>query len=272
MTEFQQLSPVELFTRTLQLFKKPDDFLYRGDNVSSYERDFKNYMHELFSNLERGKDPVKRDKLVQLVSLRDQHGLSILGYILLLGKYGGLYHLYSYVKNDDEIQNIISSRLNSELASVLTYYSSDINKLIEYIIVIKRYVPSFKLSVENVKLIGYMMAIKVLVVVFELPNMSRPIEIPNQFVPYVEPPPLPPPPSQQFPSPPSQQFPPPPPPLSYSLLGPPSHPPPLHYPHLFSYSQPPPPPPPYSNGGTRKNHKRHKKQMRKHASKKSKHA
>ena len=271
MAEFRQMPPEELFTRTLQLFKmRNEDFMYRGDNTSSHETDFKYYMNELFRNLEHEKDHVKRNKLVQLVKLRDQYGLSILGYILLIEKRGGLRNLYSFVKHDDEIKNIISSMLNSELSFILTHYfpDSNINNLIGYIIEIKQYVPSFALSVENAKLIGYMMARDKFKSVFDLPNMSRSFVIPDHFVPYVEPQPLPPPGpppyTQQYPGPPSHPPPPGPPPGPYP-------PPPLPYPHLPSYPQQYPPP--FSrNGGTRKNHKRHKKQMRKHASKKSKHA
>jgi hypothetical protein len=213
----------------------------------------------MFHNLEgansiitREKDPNNREKLVQFVNLRDQHGLSILGYILLLGKSDGIHNLYSYVKHDKGMQDIISSSLNTDITSVLDYYSlqSKIINLIDYIKRIKKYVPSFQLSEENAKLIGYRMAKDAFKPEFELRDirMFPRFTIPDSyapFVPYVTQPP---------PGPPS--------------LPPP---PPLPYPHLPSYPQQYPPP--FSrNGGTRKNHKRHKKQMRKHASKKSKHA
>ncbi len=229
MTDFTKFTPEELFTRTLQLFKIPDeDFIYRGGTVSANEMPFKNYMHDLFMNIESNKDFNALNKPMRFVTLRDHNGLSILGYILLLGKTGGLNHLYYYVQYDEGIQNIISSSLNADLTSVLDSYSleSKINDLIDNIKQIKAYVPSFQLSEENAKLIGYRMAKDALHPEFELrdirlfPNFA--IAIPDRYVPYV------------------------------------------------THTQPPPGPF-YRNGGTRKNHKRHKKQMRKHASKKSKH-
>lgn len=230
-TEFTQLLPEELFTRTLQLFKIPDeDFIYRGSTMSLHEMPFKKYMHTLFTNIQSKQDPNAFQKLNNFVKLRDHNGLSILGYILLLGKSGGLNNLYSYVKDDKDIQDIISSRLNADLTSVLDYYylQSKIGDLIDNIKRIKEYVPSFQLSEENAKLIGYRMAKDAFKSEFELrdirlfPNFA----IPDRYVSY------------------------------------------------DTHTQPPPGHPPpsfYRNGGTRKNHKRHKKQMRKHASKKSKH-
>ena len=111
---------------------------------------------------------------------------------------------------------------------------------------------------------------------------------PPPFPPHVQqwnhPPPPPPyfpgPPPPPFPGPPSTPHPPfpgpPPPPFpglqQYHIPpGPPPHP-------MQQWNPPPPPGPPpgqpyqqYRYGGTRKNHKRHKKQIRKHASKKIKH-
>lgn len=264
MTDFTRLSPEELFTRTLRLFKIPDeDFIYRGDAVSIHEMPFKNYMHDLFMNIESNKDFNALNKLRQFVTLRDQHGLSILGYILLLGKTGGLNHLYYYVQYDKGIQDIISSSLNADLTSVLDSYSleSKINDLIDNIKQIKAYVPSFQLSEENAKLIGYRMAKDAFKPEFELrdirlfPNFA--IAIPDSYVPYVtQPPPGPPPPPPSYPP--------------HSYPPPPGPPPQTQYPYTQQYPGPLHSPF-YRNGGTRKNHKRHKKQMRKHASKKSKH-
>lgn len=275
MDDFTKFTPEDLFTRTLQLLKIPnEDFTIRHD-WSNHEREFKWYMYKMFNNLERAndiitveKDPNNREKLRQFVTLRDHHGLSILGYLLLLGKTGGISNLYGNVQHDKDIQDIISSSLNADLTSVLESYSleSKIDDLIDNIKLIKAYVPSFKLSEENARLIGYRMA-KDALHPFELPDIrSFPrFVIPDRYVSYdthTQPPPGPPPPSY----PPPHSYPPPP--------GPPPGPPPqTHYqPPPYTQQYPGHPPPIfYHNGGTRKNHKRHKKQMRKHASKKSKH-
>lgn len=268
MDDFTKFTPEDLFTRTLQLLKIPnEDFTIRHD-WSNHEREFKWYMYKMFNNLERAndiitveKDPNNREKLRQFVTLRDHHGLSILGYLLLLGKTGGISNLYGNVKHDEGIQDIISSSLNTDLTSVLDSYSlkSKIDDLIDNIKLIKAYVPSFQLSEENAKLIGYRKAKDAFKPEFELrdirlfPNFA--IAIPDSYVPYVthtQPPPGPPP---------------------HSYPPPPGPPPQTHYPPSPYTQQYPGHPPPsfYRNGGTRKNHKRHKKQMRKHASKKSKH-
>jgi len=71
MTDLTQLSPEELFTRTLRLFDKKneanenEDFIYARD-ASDYEREFKEYMRTLFRNLcQEQVDPVKRNKLIR---------------------------------------------------------------------------------------------------------------------------------------------------------------------------------------------------------------
>ena len=270
MTDLTQLSPEELFTRTLRLFDKKneanenEDFIYARD-ASDYEREFKEYMRTLFRNLcQEQVDPVKRNKLLKFVNLRDHNSFSILGYILLLGKHGGL-NLYSYVQYDEGIKYIISSSLNADITSVLGSYSlkSKINDLIDHIKEIKKYVPSFQLSENNAKLIGYRMAKDAFKNEFDFPDdrtFPR-FTIPNEFVPFVpyiaSPPPSYPPPTSQYH--------PPPPPYTSKHPGPPPPPPVAHQHPSAAYQ---PPPHPYRNGGTRKNHKRHKKQMRKHASKK----
>ena len=280
MEDFTRFTPEELFTRTLQLFKIPgEDFKYRHIVSTDETTNFKWYMYKMFNNLERPndiitveKDPKNRERLMRFVTLRDHNGLSILGYLLLLGKTGGVSNLYSNVVHDKDIQDIISSRLNADLTSVLDYYSLNSSILVDNIKKIKTYVPSFRLSEENARLIGYRMA-KDAFPEFDLPdNRLFPRftnAIPDRYVPYVTQPPPGPPPSHSS-TPPSY-----PPPHSYPPP-PPSHPP----SHTQQYTGPPPPQyqyppppgsPPYRNGGTRNNHKRHKKQMRKHASKKSKH-
>jgi hypothetical protein len=120
------------------------------------------------------------------------------------------------VQYDEELKQHIAFTLNRELVSVLDYYPPDssIIDLIENLKTIKRYVPSFELSVENANLIGYRLARHAFKGTFDLSEPSRQFEVPDKFVPY-----------------------------SASPRG----------------------------GRTRKNHKRHKKQMRKNASKKIKH-
>jgi hypothetical protein len=79
MTDLTQLSPEELFTRTLRLFDKKneanenEDFKYI--RYSEYEREFKDYMLDLFKNIEypTHADQVKRNKLLQFVNLRDHN-------------------------------------------------------------------------------------------------------------------------------------------------------------------------------------------------------
>ena len=87
------------------------------------------------------------------------------------------------------------------------------------------------------------------------PDDVKAFQIPSGF--FRVPPP-------QYHAPPPPYTPAPPPPHQYQAPPPPPQ-----------YQAPPPPqwnpPPPPRYGGTRKNHKRHKKQMRKHASKKIRH-
>ena len=252
-TMYDKMSPDELFTQMLQIFKNPtDDFSRESQNMMP----FKYYIQDLFRSLEFGQYPMKVNKIVAFVKLIDKHGLSVLGYILLTDKHDALVKLYLYVKFNSDIQAYISSTLNRELASVLAYYPNKISVLIDRLKTIKQqYVPSFQLNVENAKLIGYMMAKDAFKTIFDFPDIVRPFEVPDQFVPYIAPPPLPPP----------QHYAQPPPPQQYAH----QYAQPQQYAHQYAQ---PPPPPGFRFGGTIKAHKRHKKQMRKHASKKIKHA
>jgi hypothetical protein len=189
---YAEMTTADLFTQMLlQIFKKPgEDIMVRTS--SSPLSPFELHMYDLFSNLNPNveaddvKRNVKRNVLVQLVNLIDQYGLSILGYILLKDKHNALHNLYSFVQYDEELKKHIAFTLNHELVSVLDYYPPDssISGLIEKLKTIKRYVPSFELSVENANLIGYRLARHAFKGTFALSDPSRQFEVPDKFVPY----------------------------------------------------------------------------------------
>lgn len=224
------------------------------------------------------------------VKLIDTNGLSILGYIFLTNKYAALRNLYYKIKDNDELCKYIARSLNSELKFVLTHRVGPLTSerqylkdFITHLTSVKEYFPKFQLDVENAKLFGYRLAKVELNTLFTFPDDIIPFDVPATFVPRIAPPPgLP---HQQYAPPPPQYAPPPgpppqhyaPPPL-YAPRPPSTPPPPITYP--LQQHAPPPPPQQYQvhqvpdsqrvrYGGTRKTHKRHKKQIRKHASKKN---
>ena len=252
----------------------------------------------------------KRD---DFFTLTDRNGLSILGYTLLTDKTLMIIDFCAYLKDVKAISDFVRDKLNEELAFVITHRANDespnyIYDLVKNIFRVQQNFKSFRLSVENAKLLGYRLLISQLNNLNKTPGTQqiqvppeevKPFQIPSVFVPQesnpiikpsvktytgdvpppstppprIPPPPYPPP---STPPPPPQQYPQqwtphqPPPPLH--RIPPPSTPPP---PQQYPQYQPPPPQYPQQQwnayGGTRKNHKRHKKQMRKHASKKNRH-
>ena len=185
---YAEMTTADLFTQMLlQIFKKPDeDIMVRKSPLPLSE--FKLHMYDLFSNLNPigEANDAKRNVLAQLVNLIDQYGLSILGYILLTDKHSALRNLYSFVQYDEEIKKNIAFKLNHELVYVLDYYPPDssISGLIENLKTIKRYMPSFELSVENANLIGYRLARHAFKGTFALSDPSIQFEVPDKFVPY----------------------------------------------------------------------------------------
>ena len=224
----------------------------------------------------------KRD---DFFTLTDRNGLSILGYTLLTDKTLMIIDFCAYLKDVKAISDFVRDKLNEELAFVITHRANDespnyIYDLVKNIFRVQQNFKSFRLSVENAKLLGYRLLISQLNNLNKTPGTQqiqvppeevKPFQIPSVFVPQesnpiikpsvktytgdVPPPSTPPP-----------RIPPPP-------YPPPSTPPPP--PQQYPQYQPPPPQYPQQQwnayGGTRKNHKRHKKQMRKHASKKNRH-
>ena len=248
-------------------------------------------------------DRLFNDRIVQsfnadCVKLIDKNGLSILGYIFLTNKINTLINLYLPICNArSDLCEYIARSLNSELKFVLTHRwfqaPPEPKYLQEFIRLLNRiktyYLPTFQLDVENAKLLGYRLA-KVELnrsnELFTFPDDIIPFDVPTTFVPRIAPPPglphqqyaPPPSPPPQYAPPPHQQYAPPPP--LYAPRPPSTPPPPITYPP--QQHAPPPPQQQYQvhqvsdsqrvrYGGTRKTHKRHKKQIRKHASKKIKH-
>ena len=186
----------------------------------------------------------------------------------------------------------------------------EVNNLVKNVFRVLQSFKKFMLSEENTKLLGKRLIISEFnnwnktsesrMQAYVAPDDGEPFQIPSVFV-------APPPPPQQYhATPPPQQYHAPPLPYSNTYIPPPSTPPPplpynnVHIPPPAppltikwgqpgwvppppdpppppQYHAPPPPPPQYHappplhRGGTRKNYKRHKKQIRKHASKKIKH-
>lgn len=288
----------EVFTQLLtHIFRNPNEDITLRHPPDSHDQELMPLKNRIVQSFN-----------ADCVKLIDKNGLSILGYIFLTNKYSALINLYYVIKDNDELCQYIARSLNSELKFVLTHRVGPLTSerqylkdFITHLTSVKKYCTNFQLDVENAKLFGYRLAKVELNTLFTFPDDIIPFDVPTTFVPRIAPPPGLPPPliTQQYAPPPHQQYAPPPsPPPLYApppQYAPPPGPPPQHYAPPPRYaprppSTPPPPityppqqhaPPPQYQvhqvpvsersyfGGTRKTHKRHKKQIRKHASKKN---
>jgi hypothetical protein len=281
------MPPNEVFTQLLQhIFRNPNEDIQTRHPSDSHNPVLMPLKHGILASFN-----------ADCVKLIDKNGLSILGYIFLTNKDSALKELYYKIKDNSELFDYIARSLNAELKIVLThrvgYLTSErqyLNNFIANLEYVKNFfpIPNFQLDVENAKLFGYRLAKVALIKLFTFPEDIPLFNIPEAYVPHIPPPPgppplitAPPPPGQQRvypppPPPPGQQYPPPtghypgqqrvyPPPPPGQQYPPPPPPPGQQYPpptgHYPGQQYPPPPSyPGHRSGGTRKNHKRHKKQ------------